>query len=104
MRVVRTGRVSCRSTGQAVSQPFGRSSCGGIDLAELQIFDERLIDCDRVDGKPLEIREGRTVRNRIFEFRQIGQEYSELTIGKTCQNRFRSSTMCLDDRRYQQQA
>jgi hypothetical protein len=102
----------------------------GIDLAELQILDELLIDLDRVDGKPLEIREVRIARTkvidrqssfrpeldgenikktlcdlrRIFGFRQIGQEYSELTIGKTCQNRFRSSTMCLDDRRYQQQA
>lgn len=98
MRVVRTGRASSESTSQTVSQPFGRSSCGGIDLADLQIFHERLIDCDHIDAKPLEIRKARIARpkiidrqssfrpeldgenikktlcdlHRIFEFRQIG--------------------------------
>jgi hypothetical protein len=39
----------------------------GIDLAEIQILDERLIDCDRVDGKPLEIREGRIARPKVID-------------------------------------
>ena len=34
-----------------------RSRDGGIDLAQLDIFDERPIDLERIDGKPLEIGE-----------------------------------------------